>query len=90
MRPVRERHLPAARHPACQAVHANPVVGHPIVNVEAFRRAEIVATVNSGREHDIRNGPAAFLRQLWGQHRLRRTIMDHLRMSFESTLTPAE
>ena len=47
-----------------KACHANPVVGHPIVNVEAFRRAEIVAPVNSGREHNIRDGPAAFLRQL--------------------------
>jgi hypothetical protein len=45
-----------------KACHANPVVGHPIVNVEAFRRAEIVATVNSGREHNIRDGPVAFLR----------------------------
>ena len=44
-----------------QARHANAVVGHPVVDVETIRRAEIVAPVDAGGEHDVGDGAAAFL-----------------------------
>jgi hypothetical protein len=59
-----------------KARHANPVVGHPVIDVEAVRRAKIVAPVDAGGEHDVGDGPLAFLRQQRRQHRLRRTIAD--------------
>ena len=60
--------------------HADPVVCHPVINVEAVRHIEIVAPVNAGWEHDVGDDTPAFLRQLWCQHRLRRAITDHVRM----------
>ena len=60
--------------------HPDPVVSHPVINVEAVRHIEIVAPVNAGWEHDVGDDTAALLRQLWYQHRLRRSIADHVRM----------
>jgi hypothetical protein len=36
-----------------EARHADPVVGHPVIHVEAVRRAEIIAPVDSGGKHDV-------------------------------------
>ena len=63
-----------------KARDANPLVGHSIIDIEAVRRAEIVAPVDAGGEHDVGDGSVAFLRQLRCQHRLHRTIADDLRM----------
>ena len=57
-----------------QARHANPVVGHPIINVEAVRQSKIVAAVDAGGENDVGDGPLTFLRQRRCQHRFRRAI----------------
>ena len=54
-----------------KACHANPIVRHSVIHVEAVRRAEIIAPVNAGGEHDVGDGPVSFLRQLRRQHRLR-------------------
>ena len=39
-----------------KARHADPVVRHPAIQVEAALRAEIIAPVVAGREDDIGNG----------------------------------
>jgi hypothetical protein len=63
-----------------KACHADPAVGHSVIDVEAVRRSKIVAPVDAGGEYDVGDGAIAFLRQRWRQHRLRGTIADHARM----------
>ena len=45
-----------------EARHADPVVGHPIINVEAIGRAEVVAPIDGGRKHYVGDDPLALLR----------------------------
>ncbi len=45
-----------------QACHADAVVGHPVIHVEAVRTAEIVPPVNAGGKHHVGDGPVTFLR----------------------------
>src|ERR1035437_9053842 len=52
--------------------HANPAVGHPIVDIETVWRAKIVAPVDARGEHDVCDGSVALLRQSRRQHRLLR------------------
>ena len=42
--------------------HSDPVVGHPVINVEAVWRTEIGAAVDGGGKHDVGDGPQPFLR----------------------------
>ena len=44
-----------------KACHANPVVGHPVIDIEAVRCAEIVAPVDAGGEHDVRDSAVGVL-----------------------------
>jgi len=41
---------------------SNPVVGHPIVDVEAIWGSEIVTPIDAGREHDMGDSAVAFFR----------------------------
>src|SRR5664280_1055320 len=63
-----------------EASHADPVVGHAVIDIEPVGHAKIVAPVDAGGENDVGDRPAALLRQLGGQHRLGRPKSDHLRM----------
>ncbi len=63
-----------------KACRADPVIAHPIINVEAVRRAEIVAPVDSGGKHDVRDGIPALLWQVRRPHRLRRTVAKDVRL----------
>jgi len=42
--------------------HPDAVVGHPVVDVEAVRFAEIVSPVDSRGKDDLGDGPATLLR----------------------------
>jgi hypothetical protein len=59
-----------------EARHANAIVSHPIIEVEAIRRAQIVTPVDAGGEYNIGDNFVTFL---W-QHRICRSIADHARV----------
>ncbi len=42
--------------------HADPVVGHPVVDVETIGQAEIIAPVDRGGKDNVGDGPDTFLR----------------------------
>jgi len=45
-----------------QTGDADPVVGHAVVDIEAIRQSEVVATIDAGWEHDVGDGPVALRR----------------------------
>ena len=59
-----------------QTRHANPIVRHAIVDVEAFGRAKIVATINPRRKHDVRDHTLALEQTFGNEHGIRRAIND--------------
>ena len=62
---------PTGRHSGTsRRADANPVVGHPIIDVETVWGTKIVAAVDSGGEHNIGNRSVSLLWQHWRQHRL--------------------
>jgi len=44
-----------------KACHTNPIVRHPVVDVEAIWGSKIVAPVDTRGKNNIVNGPIAFL-----------------------------
>ena len=44
-----------------KACRANPVVGHPVVDVETVRGTKIVPAVNASGKHDVGNGSVPLL-----------------------------
>ena len=65
-----------------QTRHANPMIRHAIVDVEAFGRAKIVATIDPRGKHDVRDHTLA-LEQTFGNERgIRRAINDFVRVLF--------
>jgi hypothetical protein len=64
-----------------QTRYSNTVVCHSIVNVEATRHTQVVSPIDARWKDDICHCPLAFFGQFRCQHRLRRTILDEMRMT---------
>ena len=57
-----------------KARHADPVVRHPIINVEAVRRTKIVSAVDARGKYDVVHDAPSFKGQFGRKNRMCRTI----------------